>query len=106
MAYIVISQTDTNTGSSNTNHNQNTARGRHGQVSSGVQGCGGHASNRRNSSIVKYSFEGKMKDGCLSKLTITESTHQTIQCKKSYLYSTSLLCRQEITDPHQYNLYK
>ena len=80
-----MSQTNTNNnGVSNTNRNQNVARGRHGhQGGSGGRGRSGHSSNRGNSSIAKYSCEGKMKDGCLSNLTITESTHQATQYNKS-----------------------
>ena len=42
---------------------------------SGVGDC-------RNNLIAKYSFEGKMKDGCISKLTITKTGHQATQYKK------------------------
>ena len=77
-----MSQTNTNTRGSNTNRNQNAARGRQDQGGSGGQGRCGCISDRGNSSIAKYSFEGKMKDGCLSKLTITESANRAIQYKK------------------------
>ena len=77
-----MSQTNTNTGGGNTNRNQNVARGGRGQCVSGGQGRGGCTSGRGNSSIAKYSFREKMKDGCLSKLTITESSNRAIQFKK------------------------
>ena len=77
-----MSQTNTNTGGGNTNCNQNATRGRRGQVGSGGRGRGSCTSGCRNSSIVKYSFEGKMKVSCLSKLTITESSNRAIQFKK------------------------
>ena len=58
----------------------------------------------RKSSITKSSFEGKMKDGCLSKLTITKSGHQATQHKKvvdtlhvfcadkNYRYINNIIC--------------
>ena len=77
-----MSQMNTNTGGGNINHNQNVARGRWGQGGFGGQGQGGRSSNYKNSSIAKFLFDGTMKDGCLSKLTITESTNWAIQFKK------------------------
>ena len=74
--------TSTNTGAGNTNRNQNTGRGVRGQRGSGGKGRGGSRGNRGNSSIVEYSFDGKMKDDCLSKLAITKSRHQATQYKK------------------------
>ena len=76
-----MSQTNTNTnnGSDNTNQNQISRRGGQGHGGSGGRGCG---NNRRNNSIAKYLFEGKNKDGCISKMTITETGHQVIQYKK------------------------
>ena len=38
--------------------------------------------DRGNKSIAKYSFEGKMKDGPISELTITETGHRPSQFKK------------------------
>ena len=72
-----MSQTNINTGGDNTNSKQNAARCGLGE------GRGGCTSDCGNSSIAKYSFEGKMKDGCLSKLTITESANRAIQYKKN-----------------------
>ena len=77
-----MSQTNTNTRGGNTNCNQNAARGGWGQGGSGRRGHGGRTSGRGNSSIAKYSFEGKMKDGCLSKLTITDGSTRAVQHKK------------------------
>ena len=78
---LFMSQINTNTGGDNTNHNQSATRGGWGKGGSGGRGPGGCTSYHRNSSIANYSFEGKMKDDCLSKLTITESANRTIQYK-------------------------
>ena len=78
-----MSQTNTNTGGGNTNRNQNVVRGRQGQVGSRGRGHSNPTSGRGNNSIAKYLFEGKMKDGCLSKLTITESSNRATQYKKT-----------------------
>ena len=68
--------TNTNTGTGNTNWNQNAGIGRQGQRDSGGKGPSVYRGNGGNSSIAKYSFEGKTKDSCLFKLTITKSGHQ------------------------------
>ena len=47
-----------------------------GQGFSDSRGCGSHRDNCGNSSIATYTFEGKMKDDCISKLTITKTGHQ------------------------------
>ena len=73
--------TNTNTGAGNTNQNHNTGRGGQGQGGSGSQGRGG-CGNYRGKTVVKYSFEGKMKDGPLSKLTITKGGQRATQYKK------------------------
>ena len=71
-----MSQTDTNTNNGQ-NKNQNSGRGGEGR------GPGDCRNNRENNSITnKYSFEGEMKDGPISKLTITEIRHRPIQYKK------------------------
>ena len=108
-----MSQTNTNTVGGNTNRNQNAARGGQGRVGSGGQGRGGRISScisgringRGNSSIAKYSFEGKMKNGYLSQLTITESSNRAIQFKKivdallvyctdqGYRYIANIICK-------------
>ena len=56
-----MSQTNTNIGGGNTNRNQNAARDGHGGVGSGGRGCTSCTSSRGNSSIAKFSFEGKIK---------------------------------------------
>ena len=73
-----MSQTNTNTnnGSCKTNKNQIFGRSGQGQGGSGGRGCDDCVNNRGNSSIAKYSFERKMKDCIISKLTITETGHQ------------------------------
>ena len=45
-------------------------------------GRGERRNNHGNKSIAKYSFEGKMKDGPISKLTITKTGHRPSQFKK------------------------
>jgi len=52
------------------------------QGGSGCRGRGGRGNYCRNNSIAKYSFKGKMKVGCISKLTITGTGHRAIQYKK------------------------
>ena len=74
--------TDTNTGAGNTNRNQITGRGWRGHGGPDGRGHGGRGGDRGNISIAKYSFEGKMKDGCISKLTIIETGHWATQYKK------------------------
>ena len=68
-----MSQTNinTNTGTGNTNRNHNTGRGGRGRGGSGGRGRGGRG-NDCGKLIAKYSFERKMKDSPLSKLTITK----------------------------------
>ena len=73
--------TNTNTGAGNTNQNYNAGRGGRGQGGSGDRGRGGCGNDCRNT-VAKYSFEGKMKDGLLSKLTITKGGQQATQYKK------------------------
>ena len=78
-----MSQTNTNTstGAGNTNRNQTAAKGGRGQGGSGIPGRSGRGSNRGNSTTARYSFEGKMKDGPLSKLEITEAGQRATQYK-------------------------
>ena len=73
--------TNTNTGAGNTNRNHNAGRGGRGQGGSGGRGRGG-CGNNRGKTVAKYSFEGKMKDGPLSKLTITKGGQRATQFKK------------------------
>ena len=67
--------TNTNTGAGNTNRNHNTGRGGRGR------GRGARGNDRRKT-VAKYSFEGKMKDGPLSKLTITKGGQRATHYKK------------------------
>ena len=78
-----MSQTNINinTGAGNTNRNHNAGRGGRGRGGSGGRGRGGRG-NDCGKTIAKYSFEGKMKDGPLSKLTITKGGQQATQYKK------------------------
>ena len=78
-----MSQTNnTNTGASNINRNNNAGRDRRGRGGSGGRCRGGCGNNCRNNTIARYSFEGKMKEGPLFKLTISEGGQQTTQYKK------------------------
>ena len=71
--------TNTNTGTGNTNWSHSAGRGGRGQGDSGGRGgCG----NNCGKIVVKYSFEGKMKNGPLSKLTITKGGQRATQYKK------------------------
>ena len=69
-----MSQTYTNT--SNGQNRQISRRGGRGQGSPNGSGRGDRRNNPGNNSIAKYSFEGKMKDGPISKLTITKTGHR------------------------------
>ena len=73
--------TNTNTGAGNTNRNHNAGRGGQGRGGSGGRGRGGRGNNC-GKTIAKYSFEEKMKDGPLSKLTITKGGQRATQYKK------------------------
>ena len=73
-----MSQTNTNTGGSNTNRNLYAGGGIQGQGGSGSRGCSG----RGNGTIDKSLFEGKVKNSYLHKLTSTECSHRTTQFKK------------------------
>ena len=73
--------TNANTGAGNINRSHIAEIGGRGRGGSGGQGrCG--RGNDRGKTIAKYSFEGKMKDGPLSKLTITKGGQQATQYKK------------------------
>ena len=76
-----MSQTNTNT-NNNQNQNQISGRGGLGQGRTSGSGRGDHRNGRGNILITKYSFEGKMKDGPISKLTITKTGHKPSQFKK------------------------
>ena len=63
---------NTNTNNNNgQNQNKNSRRGGHGQGGPSGGGRGDHHNNCGNKTITKYVFEGKMKDGPISKLLIT-----------------------------------
>ena len=76
-----MSQSNTNT---NNGHNRNSGRGGRGRGSPNGSGRGDRRNDRGNKSIAKYSFKGKMKDGPISELTITETGHRPSQFKKIY----------------------
>ena len=76
-------QTNTNTNTNNgQNQNQISGRGGRGQGAPNGSGRGDCRNGRGNNSIAKYTFQGKMKDGPLSKLTITKTGHRPSQIKK------------------------
>ena len=76
-----MSQTNTNTNNGqNRNHISGKGDWGHGGLSG--SGRGNRRNGRGNNSITKYTFEGKMKDGPISKLTITETGHRPSQFKK------------------------
>ena len=70
-----MSQTNTNANNGQ-NRNQNSRRGGKGQGAPNGSGRGDCCNNYGNKSIRKYSFEGKMKNGLISKLTIVEIGHR------------------------------
>ena len=76
-----MSQTNTNVNNGQ-NRNQIYRRSERGLEAPNVNGSG----NRRNvcghNFIEKYTFDGKMKDGPLSKLTIAKPGHRPSQFKK------------------------
>ena len=74
--------TNTSTGDGNTNRNQTTAKGGRGRGGTGGKGRGGRGGDRGSNTTARYSFEGKMKDGPISKLTITEAGQRATQFKK------------------------
>ena len=85
-----MSQTNTNTNNGE-NRNQNSGRGGLGRGPSS-SGRGNRRNGRGNNSIAnKYSFEGKMKDGPISKLLITKTGHRPTQYKK-ILDTLPVLC--------------
>ena len=75
-----MSQTNTHTNNSQ-NRYQNSGRGGLGRGPNG-SGRGNRCDDHRNKSIAKYSFKEKMKDGPISKLTITKTGHRPSQFKK------------------------
>ena len=71
-----MSQTNTNTNTGAVTPTVTMGRG-----GSGGRGRGSRGKNR-GKTIAKYSFEGKMKDGPHSKLTITDGGQRATQYKK------------------------
>ena len=74
-------QTNTNTNNGQ-NQNQISRRGGRDQEAPNGSGRGDHCNNCGNNSIAKYSFEGKMKDDLIYKLTSTKTGHRPSQFKK------------------------
>ena len=70
--------TNTNTGAGNTNQNHNAGRGGRGRGGSSGLGRGG-CRNDPKKTVAEYSFEEKMNDGPLSKLTITKGGQRATQ---------------------------
>ena len=95
---------NTNNGSGNTDRNLISGRGGQDRGGPGCRGCNGCGNNYGNNSIAIYSFEGKMKEGYISKITITETRHQATRYKKiidtlpvlcadkNYRYIDNVLC--------------
>ena len=75
-----MSQTNTHTNNGQ-NRYQNSGRGGRGRGPNG-SGRSDRRNTRGNKSIAKFSFKGKMKDGPISELTITEIGHRPSQFKK------------------------
>ena len=70
--------TNTNDGQ---NRNQISGRGGQGRGAPNGSGHGDRRNGCGNNSIAKYSFEGKMKDSPIFKLTITETGHKPSSSK-------------------------
>ena len=84
-----MSQTNTNTNNGQ-NRNQISGSGWSRGAPNG-SGRGDRRNGHGNNSITKYSFEGKMKDGPISKLTITETGHRPSQFKE-IRYALPVFC--------------
>ena len=76
-----MSKTNTNANNGQ-NRNQNSRRGGQGKGASNGSSRGDCRNGRGNNLITKYSFEGKIKDGLLSNLTINETGYRPSQFKK------------------------
>ena len=76
-----MSQSNTNTNNCQ-NRNQISGRGGRGGRGPNNSDRGDRRNGRGNNLIAKYSFEGKMKDNPISKLTITKTGHRFSQFKK------------------------
>ena len=75
--YIVIYQTNTNTNNGQ-NLNQISGRGGRGRGGPNSSSRGNRRNGCGNNLIAKYAFEGKIKDGSISKLTI-EHDNKTLE---------------------------
>ena len=64
------------------NQDQISGRGERGRRGPNGSGRGDCCNGRENNSIAKYPFEGKMKDGPVSKLTITKTGHRPSQLER------------------------
>ena len=71
--------TSTNKGQ---NRNQNSRRGERGQGCLIGGGRGDCLNGRGNTTIAKYTFDGKMKDGPILKLLIIKTGHRPTQFKR------------------------
>ena len=91
-----MSQTNTNTNNGQ-NRNQISRRGGQGQGGPSGSGRGDCRNSRGNNLIAKYSFEGKMKDGPISKLTITKTGHRPTQFKK-IIDALPVLCANKTSE--------
>ena len=76
-----MSQNNTHTNNGQ-NRYQNSGRGGQDQGASNGIGHSNYRNDCVNKSIAKYSFEGKTKDGPISKLTITKTGHRPSQFKR------------------------
>ena len=75
--------TNTNTNTNNgQNRNQNSNRGGLGRGGPTRGDRGDCHNGRGNTTIAKYTFEGKMKDGPISKFLFTKIRHRPTQFKK------------------------
>ena len=76
-----MSQTNTNTNNGQ-NRNHISGRGEQGRGGPNSSGRSDRRNGHGNNSITKYSFEGKIKDGPISKLIITKTGHRPSQFRK------------------------
>ena len=83
-------QTNTHTNNSQ-NRNQNSGRGGQGRRAPNNSGHGNCCNGHGNNSITKHSFERKMKDSPISKLTITKTGYILSQFKK-ICYALPVFC--------------
>ena len=91
-----MSQTNTQANNGQ-NRNQNSGRGGRGRGPNSGSGRGDRRNDHRNKTIATYAFEGKMKDGPISKLLITETGIPT-QYKK-ITHSPCIMHRYELPRP-------